>query len=206
MNKEIKKYEPVYQQAYEIIRNMIIDGTLPPGTKLTEEKMALQLGTSRTPIRESIRRLEQEGLVADKTVIEPSEDDLKDSYGIRFLLEGYSARCAAINLTEQQKKQLKRSVDLGKSDKLEDIMEANTTFHDVVMEASGNRYMIEVIDRMRALILMCRSKVVHTSQCMADEHEAIYNAIINGDPDTAEQLMKEHLEHNLHICLLNSNK
>lgn len=206
MKKEIKKNEPVYQQAYEIIRNMIIDGSLPPGSKLTEEKLAAQLGISRTPIRESIRRLEQEGLVAGKTVVEPSEDNLKDSYGIRILLEGYSARCAALNFTEEQKQRLLSSTELGKSDKLEDIMEANTTFHDIIMEASGNRYMIDVIDHMRALILLCRSKVVHTSQCMADEHAAIYKAITDGNPDLAERLMREHLEHNLQICLLDADE
>lgn len=205
MKMTINKYEPVYQQAYEVIRNMIIHGSLPPGTKLVEEKLALQLGVSRTPVRESIRRLEQEGLVRGKTVIKPSEHDLRNSYEIRILLEGYSARCAAEKLSKEQLELLWENVQKGKEGSLEEMMAANTAFHDIIMEASGNPYMIEVIDRMRSLILMCRRKVVHKNPCMHEEHEAIYEAIKTGDGDTAERLMQEHLRHNLEVCLLASD-
>ncbi|GAX90269.1 GntR family transcriptional regulator [Effusibacillus lacus] len=205
MKTTISKYEPVYRQAYEVIRNMIIHGDLSPGTKLVEEKLAAHLGVSRTPVREAIRRLEQEGLVKGKTVIEPSEDELRDSYGIRILLEGYSARCAAENLTSEQKETLKNIIQTGKIGTIEEKVAANTTFHDIIMEASGNRYIIEVIDRMRSLILLCRRKVVHTRDCIHDEHEAICKAIMDGDGERAERLMKQHLQSNLDVCLLHSD-
>ncbi|KYD18750.1 GntR family transcriptional regulator [Saccharococcus caldoxylosilyticus] len=102
---------------------------MSPGTKLVEGKLALQLGVSRTPVRESIRRLEQEGLVREKTVIKPSEHDLRNSYEIRILLEGYSARCAAEKLLKEQLELLRANVQKRKDGSLEEIMASNNTFH-----------------------------------------------------------------------------
>src|SRR5690242_20650899 len=91
---------PAYHQSYEIIRDKILNGELPGGTKIVEEKIAADLGVSRTPIRESIRKLEHEGLVVNKRVVKPSEKDLRNMFQVRILLEGYSAKCAASYLKE----------------------------------------------------------------------------------------------------------
>ena len=91
MAKNNEKSRPAYNQSYEIIRDMILQGDIPRGTKIVEEKLASELGVSRTPIRESIRKLEQEGLIANKMVINPSEKDLRNTFQVRMLLEGHSA-------------------------------------------------------------------------------------------------------------------
>ncbi|BCJ87082.1 GntR family transcriptional regulator [Effusibacillus dendaii] len=197
MKMQIRKYEPMHQQAYEILRNMIIEGILTPGTKLVEEKLAAQMGVSRTPIRESIKRLEQDGLVQENMVIEPSEDDLRDSYEIRMLLEGYSARCAAVSFTEAEKKELQKTVQQAKEGSFEEALKANTVFHDLIVKASGNKRMIDVLEKMRSLILLCRHQIVKSHPCLHDEHDKICEAISSGDADAAEKLMKEHLHHNM---------
>lgn len=81
-----------HQQSYETLRDMILNGTIPQGTKLVEEKLATQLGVSRTPIRESIRKLEQEGLIVNKRVVKLSETDLRNTFELRMLLEGHAAQ------------------------------------------------------------------------------------------------------------------
>lgn len=86
---------PAYHQCYEILRDKILNGELPSGTKIVEEKLAAELGVSRTPIRDSIRKLENEGLIVQKKVVKPTEKDLRNLFNVRILLEGYSAKCAA---------------------------------------------------------------------------------------------------------------
>jgi DNA-binding GntR family transcriptional regulator len=198
----IKKVEPAYQQAYEIIRGMIIGGSLAAGQKLTEESLAGILNVSRTPIRESLRRLEQEGLVVEKRVISPTEKMLRDIYSLRILLEGYGAFQAAAELTEVKIEVLRECIEKAKTGSKEDAMRSNTVFHDTIMEASGNKYMLDTYEKMRSIILLFRHDVVfYNRPNLQEEHEKIYQAIINRNSKLAESLMKTHLQHDLDFCL-----
>ena len=93
-----------YQQAYEAIRDRILNGDLPGGTKIVEEKLAAELGFSRTPIRDSLRQLGHEGLIVNKKVVQPTEKDLRNLFQVRSLLEGFSAKSAATYLPEEELK------------------------------------------------------------------------------------------------------
>lgn len=84
-----------YHLAYETIRNNILSGELPGGTKLVEERLAATIGVSRTPIREAIRHLEQEGLIKDKRVDKPTRNDLIHNSELRTLIECYAVKIAA---------------------------------------------------------------------------------------------------------------
>src|ERR1700748_3742161 len=86
------------KQAYEMIRDRILNGDLPGGTKIVEEKLAAELGFSRTPIRDSLRQLGHEGLIVNKKVVQPTEKDLRNLFQVRSLLEGSSAKSAATYL------------------------------------------------------------------------------------------------------------
>jgi DNA-binding GntR family transcriptional regulator len=200
--QSIQKAEPAYQQAYEIIREMIIGGSLAAGQKLTEESLARILNVSRTPIRESLRRLEQEGLVVEKRVIKPSEKMLRDIYNLRILLEGYGAFQAALELTEDKIEVLRECIENAKKGSKEDAMRSNTVFHDTIMAASGNHYMLDTYEKMRYIILLFRHDVVfYNRPNLQEEHEKIYQAIVNRNSELAERLMKEHLQHDLEFCL-----
>ncbi|WP_207953247.1 GntR family transcriptional regulator [Paenibacillus agricola] len=191
-----------YQQSYEALRDMILTGTIKQGTKLVEEKLATELGVSRTPIRESIRKLEQEGLIVNKRVVKLSETDLRNTFELRKLLEGHGARSAAAYMSEQEYLALERCVKIGRSGSLEAIMEANKEFHEIIMRASNNTLMIDLFDRMQSVIYLFRQTVVyHNRPFLIDEHQKICEAIGAHDGDTAEQLMKEHLQADLDFCL-----
>lgn len=193
---------PAYHQSYEIIRDRILNGELPGGTKVVEEKLAAELGVSRTPIRESIRKLEHEGLIVNKRVMQPSEKDLRNLFQVRSLLEGYSAQCAAYYLKDEQLDALSECVQIGRSGTVEEIMSANERFHEIIVNASNNEVMIDIIDRMQSIIYLFRRTVVYYNRpFLIDEHEQIYEAIREHDGPKAEQLMKSHLQTDLEFFL-----
>lgn len=193
---------PAYHQCYEIIRDKILSGELPGGTKVVEEKIATELGVSRTPIRESIRKLENEGLIVKKKVVIPSEKDLLNIFNMRILLEGYSARCAANFLKEKEIEKLYEYVEIGRNGTKEEIMTANEKFHNDIVKASNNPIMIDIIDRMQAIIYLFRKTVViYNRPHLIDEHEEIYESIKARDGEKAENLMKRHLETDLNFYM-----
>lgn len=193
---------PAYHQSYEIIRDKILNGEIHGGTKIVEEKIAAELGVSRTPIRESIRKLEQEGLIVNKRVVKPTEKDLRNMFQVRILLEGYSAKCAASYLKENELQALNECVEIGRTGTVEEIMEANARFHEIIVRASNNPVMIDIIDRMQSIIYLFRKTVVfYNRPHLIDEHEQLYIAIKERDGQKAETLMKEHLQADLEFCL-----
>jgi len=193
---------PAYHHCYEILRDKILNGELPGGTKIVEEKIAAELGVSRTPIRDSIRKLEYEGLIVKKRVVNPTEKDLRNMFSVRILLEGYSARCAATFLKENEIEKLYEYIEIGRKGTKEEIMSANEAFHNDIVKASNNPVMIDIIDRMQAIIYLFRKTVViYNRPHLIDEHEEIYEAIKARDGEKAEILMKKHLETDLSFYL-----
>ncbi|MFE8064673.1 GntR family transcriptional regulator [Priestia aryabhattai] len=193
---------PAARQSYEIIRDRILNGELSAGTKIVEEKIAAELGVSRTPVRESIRRLEYEGLIVNKKVVKPTEKDLRNMFQVRILLEGYSAQCAASYLNENELNSLYECVEMGRTGDIEEIMIANERFHEIIVNASNNPVMIDIIDRMQSTIYLFRKTVVfYQRPHLIDEHEQIYQAIKARDSQKAQLLMKNHLEADLNFCL-----
>lgn len=199
---QIQKPIPVNQQIYDFLFKQILEGSMPAGTRLAEEKIATQLGVSRTPVRESILRLEQEGLVRNKFVIEPTLKEIQDCYEVRILLESYAARKAAQTMTEQEKKQLSELVNHADPNNFESIMRMHTEFHQTIVRAAENDQISQLIERMHAIILLCRKDIVRNRQALPHEHDAIYHAILQGDGEQAEHLMKQHLNANFEsmIC------
>jgi DNA-binding GntR family transcriptional regulator len=202
MTRNSEKSRPAYRQSYEVIREMILRGDLPLGTKVVEEKLAAELGVSRTPVRESIRKLEQEGLIVDKMVVNPSDKDLRNTFQVRILLEGYSARCAATYLPEDKLHWLGQCVHIGRTGTIDEIMKANEEFHEIIVQASNNPVMVDMIDRMQSIIYLFRRTVVYYNRpFLIDEHEKIFTAIKERDGQSAEFLMKSHLQADLEFCL-----
>ncbi|MFC5590894.1 GntR family transcriptional regulator [Sporosarcina soli] len=202
MTRKNTQSRPAYLQAYEVIRDRILNGEIPGGTKIVEEKLATELGFSRTPIRDSLRQLAHEGLIVNKKVVQPSEKDLIDLFEVRSLLEGASAKSAATYLAEEDLQSLSECIRMGKEGSFEEIMEANERFHEIIVQASGNALMIDTIDRMKSIIYLFRKTVVLNKRPrLIDEHEEIYEAIKARDTERAQQLMEAHLQADLDFCL-----
>lgn len=119
-----------------------------------------------------------------------------------MLLEGHAARSAAAYLPETELLALEQCVDIGRSGSLDEVMQANKEFHEIIMSASNNSIMIDLFDRMQSVIYLFRHTVVYYHRpFLIDEYQHICEAIRAHDNDTAERLMKEHLQADLDFCL-----
>lgn len=202
MNQDMKSSRTASDQAYEVMRDRILHGDIPSGTKIVEEKLAQELGFSRTPIREALRQLEYEGLIVAKKVVQPTEKDLRNLFQVRILLEGFASQTAAIYLPEQELNALSQCILIGKKGTTEEVMNANERFHEIIVQASGNSQIIDIINRMQSIIYLFRKTVVlHKRPHLIEEHENIYEAIKAQDSQAAKTLMENHLQADLDFCL-----
>lgn len=192
-------------QVFEKLENDIVLGVYPKGEILTELKLVEQLGVSRTPIREALRRLEQERLIAESgkgsVVLGITEDDLMDIMDIRIRVEGLASYYAAKNRNPEGLKELEHIVDLqdyyrSKED-WEHLHQLDDKFHELICMLSQRavlndtiRPLHKKIKRYRKASMERRSRTSH----MINEHREIFNAIANGDGDLAEKLTVAHVE------------
>ena len=191
-------------QVFEKLENDIIQGVYPKGEILTELKLVEQLGVSRTPIREALRRLEQERLIADagkgSRVLGITEDDLLDIMNIRERIEGLAAYYATINMTDEGRAELSHIVDLqefyfNKNDP-DHLRQVDDEFHDAICRLSKRTVITDTLiplhrktRRFRRIAMEDRERTAKTTQ----EHRDIYEAIMAGDALLAKQLTKAHI-------------
>lgn len=191
-------------QVFEHIENDILSGTYKKGDVLTESKLSLELGVSRTPIREALRRLEQEHLIEESgkgsVVIGISEDDLEDIFLIRRQLEGIVCKVAAENHTESQLSELKKIVELqeyyNEKNDPDGIKSMDNKFHDAIYKISNKTIFYEILVTLHKKIQKYRrAAVTNKSRAGASvrEHRALYEAIAKGDGDLASKLSVEHI-------------
>jgi len=191
-------------QVFERLENDIIQGAYPKGEILTELKLVEQLGVSRTPIREALRRLEQERLIEDtgkgSRVLGITEDDLLDIMNIRERVEGIAAYYATVNMTPQDLKELTHLVDLqefyfSKGD-AERLRQVDDQFHDSICYLSKRNVIMDTLiplhrktRRYRRVAMDDWARATRTK----GEHYAIYQAMASGDAELAARLTTEHI-------------
>ncbi|WP_421662531.1 GntR family transcriptional regulator [Lysinibacillus telephonicus] len=197
-----KKDTHAYTYAYEYLRDQILNGKFEPNMKLTEEKLAEEMGISRTPVRSAIAKLEQEGLIKNKRIFSPTSTDIRHIFQVRILLEGFSSRYCARYISEEGLNSLRECVEIGHTGTQEEVMQANHQFHQIIVKETHNPLMIDTIDKMQSIIYLMRKTVVyHKRPNLIDEHAEILNAIASHDEDLAENLMVEHLKKDLEFSL-----
>jgi DNA-binding GntR family transcriptional regulator len=190
-----------------VIRGAILDGSFEPGRPLREEELAGWLGISRTPIREALLILENEGLVESVRnrstyVARFDPSGLEEVYSIRAVLEGYAARQAAELITPDELDRLSESCERFKevattSDDLQELAEENFTFHETIQTAARSARLQRMIAMVTALPLIYRSYMTYSSRNRRkaiEDHVAILGALSRHDGDAAGSLMEEHVE------------
>ena len=193
-------------QVFDRLENDIIQGVYAKGEILTELKLVEQLGVSRTPIRDALRRLEQERLIADtgkgSLVLGITDEDLIDIMNIRERIEGLVAYYAAKNITPDGIKELKHLTDLqdfyfSKQD-TEHLRQVDDEFHDAICRLSGRTVISDTLTplhrktrRYRRIAMEDKARTTRSTQ----EHYAIYEAIAAGNAELAQELMTTHIIH-----------
>jgi DNA-binding GntR family transcriptional regulator len=202
---EHKKHPSLVDRVIESVFQAIATGRLVPGAKVTEEQLAAELGVSRTPVREAIKRMAEMGLVTVRPrcgleVATIDESDLAEITQLRETLESFAVRLAAgraapedLARLEELQRECERLLEEG--DRLE-VFRADGRFHLAVAELSGNRYLLDALRRLEMKVQLCRALF-----CLSDAkvrgsvrfHRRILGALRSGRADRAEDLMREHI-------------
>lgn len=202
---QLDNYQPLRELVFEALREAIISGVLKPGERLMEVQLAEEMGVSRTPVREAIRKLELEKLVImvprkGAYVADISKRDVAEVFEIRRALEGLAASLAADRVTEDQLELMERYLlmisDAIEKGNLDDTIEIDTLFHEVLYQAANNAWLEDMINNLREHIQRHRStSLAHPGRMKQAfiEHRKIVEAIGNRDADLAKKLAEEHI-------------
>ena len=193
---------PIRDEVYHRIRQAILRGTYKPGEKLQEVALAEELGTSRTPVREALRKLEVEKLVIyyphrGTFVSELPADEIAELHQVRTLLERFIARRAARNATPQDIERLNSILARAeRGEEPDEILEAVEDFNTALFELSRADHLVDLTRRIRELLqrVLVSNHLDPVRRAEAhQEHRRIVEALAANDPDRAEQCTIEHM-------------
>ena len=201
---------PLRQQVLADLRAAIIDGRLGPGARLVERDLTESLGVSRTVVREALRQLEAEGLVANipnkgPVVRTLTGAEASDLYSIRAVLEGLAARLFSQQASEEQIERLQEALDVViaayAGNDATRVLETKNRFYDVLFEGARSETLSSMIQTLHARIWRWRALgLTHPERSPArsaesiDNLRAILNAIRARDADDAERLTRDEAQ------------
>lgn len=200
---------PLQIQAYDYLKKMILSGKLEPDVLYSETRMSAKLGISRTPMREALRCLSQDGyitIVPSKGFMLRSlnEQDMEESIQIRCAIEGFCVQVIAAEADTKKGQKLLKELErlLEKQEKLlsetalEEFMEYDHQFHRALVNYVENREFKQTFQRLMYLIHLTTAKALSIPGRLEDtmrEHRLFYSYLKDGDGDSAYKLMMVHL-------------
>ncbi|MCD8326490.1 MAG: GntR family transcriptional regulator [Lachnospiraceae bacterium] len=202
-------YLPLRDEVFNTLRQAILTGELKPGERLMEIHLANRLGVSRTPVREAIRMLELEGLVTmiprrGAEVAQITEQSLKDVLEVRRCLDALCAELACDRISPEQLDRLKAACsDFEKAVKTGDareIAQKDVVLHDVILEATGNRRLIQMVNNLAEQMYRYRFEYIKDYTMhgrLIEEHRALYEAIRDKDKETARNTAMVHIDNQM---------
>lgn len=203
-----------FEDAYSLILEDIVNGRLKPGEVITEVELAERYGISRTPVREALNRFQCEGLVnttnRTKRIYSLSIHDIEEIFDIKELIEGYVSEKASENITDATAEKLSRIVEgmkalsgIGPASEseekvlLEKWLNLDRQFHELIFSIAGNHRALQNIQklnlqwhRLKVGLMAIEGRIGKAIQ----EHEAIAEAILHKNPETARIITVDHLE------------
>ena len=195
------------QEVTRMLKRMIIDGELEPGQRLVEDRLAAELGISRTPLREALHRLEQEGLLQKRSaggyVLRPFDaEEVEEAVQVRALLESRVAALAARRATPDQMEALRANLAAFRlaaaTGDVARLAELNTAFHLLLRAAGGSLLLARLLDEIEGVVeRIIRALVpLHEAGEWSDhDHARIVAAVVAGDADAAAEAMRAHVLH-----------
>ena len=196
---------PLWERIYRRLRGAIQRGEFDPGTRLVEQRLAEELGVSRTPVREALYRLEREGLVTKVphkgiVVREQDPEELKEVLALRGLLEGYAAALAAKKGDEELFDELeeirKRSEEALEKNATDELVKLNTQFHETLYRRCGNHKLLELIKDLRDQFFRFRTSILRIKgmpRVSIEDHYKMLELMRKGESQAVEKLVREHI-------------
>ncbi len=204
-------HQALYLDVAERLRQQIFDRSLQPGDWIDEQKLALDFGISRTPLREALKVLAAEGLVTMKVrrgayVTEVSRDDVVQVYHLLALLESDAARTVAgrgdaaalaclMRIHERLEKQVRQR---------DAFFATNEEFHLALLDLAGNRWALQMVRDLRKVMKLNRHHSLLRKGRLTDslaEHQALMQALLRHDGQAAAQLMQAHFASGLEAAM-----
>ena len=210
---QLKRGVALSEQVYQVVRGLIVSGRMRPGEAVVEAALATKLGVSRTPVREALKRISDEGLVdvfaQSGTFIAPiSRKALEEAYVIRTALEAESASRAAGRLTSAMAEAFEDNIaahELAISrQRFGDAIRLDDMFHRMIAEVNGLHMLWRAVDISKAQMDRGRHLAIPKPGLGAvtnREHRLILEAMLAGDADRAARCMREHLATSLQNTL-----
>ncbi|GBF32837.1 regulator PutR [Desulfocucumis palustris] len=211
----LDNYKPLREMVFESLREAIIQGRLKPGERLMEIQLADEMGVSRTPIREAIRKLELEGFVVmvprkGAYVAGISVKDIVDVFEVRAALEALAAGLAAERITPDELEELERSLvvisEVSSKEDIDAIVATDTSFHELIYRASRNERLFQIVIHLKEQIQRFRTTSLSQpgrSKDALEEHRKMVEAISDRNAELAQSLAREHIE-NAEQSMLNA--
>lgn len=203
---DLDTYQPLREAVCETLRDAIRKGILEPGERLMEVQLADELGISRTPVREAIRKLEQEGYVImmprrGTYVSDISTNDVKEIFEIRSALESLATGLAARRIEPDELETLQNLLIeiegyIAKND-IEKIVETDIKFHGLLYKVSRNERLVNIINNLKEQLARFRTLSMSYPgrlQETLEEHSEMVEAIANGDVSAARDAAEHHME------------
>ena len=215
---KVDSYQPLRDIIFETLRKAIVTGEIKPGERLMEVSLAEQMGVSRTPVREAIRRLEAEGLVTmtprkGTHVSELSIRDIMDVLEVRTVLDKLATDLAAGRIQAAQLKNLetvhKGYMNCVEKNNIDGAVKKDVEFHDIIYAASGNSRLIAVATSLREHVY--RFRVIYMkdnliAENVLNEHEEILTALRNAESEKASNLAEAHIRNQMESIIKTVNK
>jgi DNA-binding GntR family transcriptional regulator len=196
----------VREKTYEFLKTGIFAGRFRPGERLAEEHLAEEMGVSRTPVREALHKLEQDGLIEPLEsrgfcIPRDSAEDIEDLFELRTVLEGYTLKIICERITDEQIALLEKIIDKADTalarQKIAEVFQFNTQFHDTLHRmVDDKRRFHGLIVNMRKYVLRYRKDTLQSlgaAKRASDGHRQILLALKLREPELCERVMRVHI-------------
>ncbi len=202
----IKDSKTIRRRIYEHLREQLLNGEISPRQHLIEAKLAKELGTSRTPVREALHSLELEGLIGSIPrvgyVVKPiSEQEVEEICEMRMAIEGVAVRWAIEKAYKKLVEELEKNISLAeekvsKGD-VRSFVDMDARFHEIISKFSGSKRLLELAQTLRRHMLRYRIQSIYSVDNVLraiEGHKGIAQAIRKRDLDEVNQAIRHHME------------
>jgi DNA-binding GntR family transcriptional regulator len=203
---KIKDTKTIRKRIYEHLREQLLNGEIAPFEHLIEAKIAKEIGTSRTPVREALHSLELEGLIESIPrvgyVVKPtSEQEVEEICEIRMAIEGVAVRWAMEKAHKKLIEELKKNISISdekvsKGD-VKAFVDMDAQFHETISKLSGSKRLLELAQTLRRHMLRYRIQSIYSAKNVLraiNGHKEILRAIEKGDLEEINKAIRNHME------------